>query len=386
MGYRTIWVYPWDFLLLGSERVAQDIASAGLDAVSCAAKYHSVEHLLCRGKGNRFFAATASVYFRPQRRLYQKTSLQPILSPLCQQTDPLAEVCRAADKKGLKVIAWTVFLHDSALGRRHPDACMVNAFGDVYYSNLCPANPEVREFVRALVQDLSRYPLFAIECESLHFGGVGHYHGHEKIGIPPNPPLWTLLGLCFCPHCRYFARKKGLRLAGLRSLVEKVVLGALQGGGNGELKRTFKEPDLKAFFQIRAEIVSSLVAEARSVSKVPFSFILMGSPQDIGASAGSLEGAVDRYEILAYTHDAHQVRQLTEDLVRQVKDGERCVTGLQAYYPASPNRQTLIATATAAAEGGAKNISFYHYGIMPPSCLDWVRQAVHAFGKKAVAA
>ncbi len=378
MGYRTIWIYPWDLLDEGPDRVARQIADAGLDALSCAVKYHSVEHLRTRGKGPRFASATAALYFRPQRRFYEKSRIKPIVSPLCQDGDPLKEICSSAERVGLRVIAWTVFLHDSSLGRTHPEACMVSAFGDVYTSNLCPANPVVRQFVCSLVQDLSRYPLTAIECESLHYGGVGHYHGHEKIGVPMDPAFSTLLGLCFCRSCQLEARKRGLFLAPLRSLVQKAVLGYLSGDDRGAPTRALREPDLRAFFEIRIQIVSDLVAEARQVSQVPFSFILMGSPQDIGATVPSLRRSVDRFEILAYSADANWVAEVSHRLMKQVGDGEKGVVGLQSYHPASPDRKTLVRCAREVGMVGIRNVSLYHYGIMPPYCLDWVRDAASA--------
>jgi hypothetical protein len=380
MGYATMWAYVWDFVDVGISKAVRELKSAGLDAVSVAAKYHTVEHLRPRARRERWFVARhAACYFRPTPHLYRATPLKPIASPLLKDGDWFGQICEAAQKVGLKVIAWTVFLHDTRLGLTHPDACMVNCFGDVYTSNLCPANPAVREFCKALVRDLSRYPLMAIEAESLHYGGIGHFHAHEKIGVVLGEAGNFLLGLCFCRHCQAQAKRNGVNAASLRRTVTELLQPTFETGkppaeSTDELFDRY--PDLRAFADARERVVADLVAEVATESKVPLSFILMGSRWDIGASANSLNGSVARFEILAYTSSSREVARRTKATLREVKDGERLVVGLQTYPPAAPDAATLKENVQAAWQAGARCLSFYHYGIMPPANLAWVAEAL----------
>ncbi len=379
MGYVTMWAYVWDFAHAGLRKAVREIKSAGLDAVSVAAKYHSVEHLQPRAKGKKWFVSRqAACYFRPTPRFYRTTTIKPFPSPLLKEGDLFGQVCEAAVKEGLQVIAWTVFLHDTRTGLQHPDACMVNCFGDVYTSNLCPANPEVREFVKGLCRDLSRYPLMAIECESLHYGGVGHFHGHEKIGWVLTEVDEFLLGLCFCRFCQQAAKQQGVNAASLRRAVAQLVeqtlaTGKSPAGSVAELMERL--PDLKGMVAARKQVVATLVHEAAVESAVPLSFILMGAREVIGAAAETLDGAVARFEILAYTNDASVVAQRVRDALREIKAPERLVVGLQAYAPAAPEEETLLSNVRAALQANARNFSFYHYGIMPPAHLAWIAKA-----------
>lgn len=380
MGYATMWAYVWDFADVGINKAVRELRSAGLDAVSVAAKYHTVEHLRPRARRERWFVARhAACYFRPTLRLYRATPLKPIASPLLKDGDLFGQICEAASKGGLKVIAWTVFLHDTRLGLMHPDACMVNCFGDVYTSNLCPANPAVREFCKALVRDLSRYPLMAIEAESLHYGGVGHFHAHEKIGVILGEAGSFLLGLCFCRHCQTEAKRDGLKAARLRPLVAQLLEPTFQTGkppAESTDELFDRHPDLRAFADARERVVADLVAEVAAESKVPLSFILMGSRWDIGASVSALNNIVARFEILAYTPSSQEVAQRTKAALQEIKEGERLVVGLQTYPPAAPDAATLKANVQAAWQAGARCLSFYHYGIMPPANLAWVTEAL----------
>ncbi|MFN4179163.1 MAG: hypothetical protein ACK4I8_02525 [Armatimonadota bacterium] len=380
MGYVTMWAYVWDFATVGMGKAVRELKDIGLDAVSVAAKYHTVEHLQTRSKTQKWFVArNAAFYFQPKTSLYRNTSIKPHTSPLLKDGDLFGQICDASNKLGLKVIAWTVFLHDSRAGLSNPKACMVNCFGDVYTSNLCPSNPQVREFAKALVKDLSRYPLMAIECESLHYGGIGHFHAHEKIGIQLGELEQVLLGLCFCDSCQAFASERGLKLSTLKSQVAKWLEPVFQSGKPlSEDVTDFLErnPELKAFLEIRKEVVTSLVAEVSEDSNLPLSFILMGSEFETGASAAALKTSVQRFEILAYTRNPREVRNRTRNALKVIGEGERLVVGLQAYQPAVTEKEILLALVEAAKGAGAKNLSFYHYGIMPPNHLDWVKEAI----------
>lgn len=385
MGYTTMWAYVWDFVNVGMRKAARELKGTGLDAVSVAAKYHTVEHLQTRAKGKKWFVSRqAACYFRPTPRFYRNTPIKPFVSPLLHDSDLFGQVCDAANKADLRVIAWTVFLHDTRAGCQHPDACMVNCFGDIYTSNLCPANPSVREFAKALCRDLSRYPLMAIECESLHYGGIGHFHGHEKLGLVLGEAGEFLLGLCFCRHCQNAAKRNGVNAAKLRRTVIESLEPTLQTGKPpaDSMDELFdRMPDLKAFAMAREQVVASLVQEAGEESTVPLSFILMGSRWVIGASVPSIGGRVARFEILAYTDNPRIVSSRTKGMLREIRYPERLVVGMQAYAPASPDEATLLTNVQAALKAGARNFSFYHYGIMPPAHLAWIQKATEFIRK-----
>ena len=118
--------------------------------------------------------------------------------------------CVLPARRGLTVRAWTVFLHNGALAAAHPDCAPENAYGDRYVTDLCPANPDVRAFARALAADVAGLGVATICAESLHYHPLEHGYAHERYFVPLGPRSRFLLGLCFCPHCLEAARSDGV--------------------------------------------------------------------------------------------------------------------------------------------------------------------------------
>ena len=103
----------------------------------------------------------------PIPRRYAGLRITPQVSRLATEVDVLADLLTRAGRRGLAVRAWTVFLHNTTLGSRHPDCAPQNVFGDPYITNLCPANPDVRAYARALAADLASHGVETILAESL---------------------------------------------------------------------------------------------------------------------------------------------------------------------------------------------------------------------------
>ena len=123
----------------------------------------------------------------------------------------LRELIDARDRTGLSVAGWTVCLHNTRLGMRHPGACTRNAFGDPNYYSLCPSHPDVRRFAINLVADLTHgYRPDAVQLESPGFMGFAHEFHHEKDGVGLTPEDDFLMALCFCDACLARAARAGV--------------------------------------------------------------------------------------------------------------------------------------------------------------------------------
>jgi hypothetical protein len=133
---------------------------------------------------------------------------------------------------------------------------------------------------------------------------------------------------------------------------------------------------------MREELVASLVAEVRAATaptSTGVSFLLMGDRWTSGIRADLIAPHCDRQGILAYTDSPDEVEgRVQAALTGGVPRADRLVAGLCAYPPASPDAETLQATAQAAVRAGVEELSFYNYGICPPACLDWVRSCIRS--------
>ena len=77
------------------------------------------------------------------------------------------------------------------------------AFGDPCLTELCPANPDVRAYARALAGDIARRGVKTIVAESLHYRPLEHGYHHERSfiqlvagALPVRPLLLPALSRC----------------------------------------------------------------------------------------------------------------------------------------------------------------------------------------------
>src|ERR1041384_814329 len=127
----SIWCYLWDLVDEGIDRALDEIQEAGLDGISVATAYHSVEHWRVHDVRPFIFREfDASLYFQPQTKLYGRAGLKPKVSPLALKRNPLKEVAAKCQQRGLHLNSWTVGTHNSYLCRQRPDCAEGNIFGD----------------------------------------------------------------------------------------------------------------------------------------------------------------------------------------------------------------------------------------------------------------
>lgn len=95
---------------------------------------------------------------------------------------------------------------------------------------MCPANPEVRQYLHALVGDLSaQFPGCAIELESASYLPWEPPFRIEIAAVEMTRLVGFLLSLCFCNHCRWLARAVGVGIDELRQQVRVLIDQAFQG-------------------------------------------------------------------------------------------------------------------------------------------------------------
>lgn len=103
----------------------------------------------------------------------------------------------------MQVLAWSVFTHNSVLGRANPDLVVRNAFGEPYTYALCPSADEVVDYCTTLVSEIVEVAepdgMVLEACGRL---GVEHGGHHDKVDFAEWTAVQkTLLSLCFCRAC-----------------------------------------------------------------------------------------------------------------------------------------------------------------------------------------
>ena len=409
MMQTSLFMFAYDLVDEGYDQALEAVQHrAGASAVTLACSYHHARDVFPHNPRRKVrFLEGGACFFRPDPGRYAGSRIQPQVSRLTHDEDPLERCLAAAQRRGMAVRAWTTNLHNTALGTRYPDAALQNAFGDPYITCLCPANPDARAYLCALSADLSHRGVQAILLESIGYHGFDHGYHHERSFVPLSPAIRFLLGLCFCEHCCAAMRAGGVDADGLRRFVchelervfdgasstvehlpvERDVLGELAGG------------ELGGLLAVRCEVVRSLVHDiTRAVHAAgPAQSIAMdmsgaalgyatGMPAgplahtrawEDGLDVPAVAAAADGLAVLAYARDPARVHA---DLAayRALLPPDRSLTvGVRPMPPDCLSADAFAPKAAVIASMGAASMDVYHYGLMRRQQLDWVGAARH---------
>jgi hypothetical protein len=376
---------------------------AGLTGVTLAAAYHAARDIFPHNPRSKMRFLEPGVCFHPDKRLYADTRLRPRLGAATGDRDTLARVTEAAAARGMQVHAWVVFLHvdaaDDPLG-----VAPLNAFGDPFLTDLCPANPEVRAYAAALAADVARYRPASVVAESLHYPLLEHGYHHERYFLELGPLARFLLGLCFCTHCLDAARADGIDGEAVRTAVRAHLERVFDRGDPDradDVSRTqaasLMGGELGPYLAVRERVVTSLVREVGEAARAGGSSLTFcdlsgavkgfatGTPTGDPAAAiawrfgidwAALAPACDAVAVCGYAADPGRL----EDDLRAYAERLRGAAGLSVVLRPTPpdcdSAENLRRKLAVAREIGARAVDFYHYGLAPLRALDLVRAAL----------
>ena len=380
----SMWTYLWDLVDEGYENVLTRLKDHGLTSISIATAYHAGKFLAPHNpKRKVVFLEDGTVYFRPDLKLYGR--VKPLVNSLVQKGHGLAAVKKAADKLGLKTRAWVVCCHNTPLGMTYPGIACENVFGDKLYHNLCPSNPDVRTFIRALVKDIAGHGIDAIELEALQFQGYTHGFHHEREGIELTGAARFLLGLCFCPACVDQAARTKFDIRPIRAFT-RITLEAFFSDPAPVAEKYGSVDTLPAdlfdpFLEWRKSIIVSLLEELAEASRTTKLRPLMHvdplprklvsvDPQRSSAITGGILA-------LGYVRDGAALRSPLSTFQKVVGPGEITV-GLQVGLPESGGRKEFLERMTVAKELGIRSFNFYNYGFVPYEHITWITEGLRA--------
>jgi len=374
----AIWTYPWDIRDEGPDRVAERLRGIGIDEVNLATNYHAVQAFAPHNPERRTHFALASSYFRPDDRYGR-------LEPVPYEGMDGDWVAEAADGLGnLTLNSWTVGCHNSRLGMANPDVTIESPHGDDLVFGLCPSNPEVREYLTALVGDLAdREEFDRIELETFdYFYGTGWGWHHQKIHARLGSLGEFLLGLCFCEHCRSTAADADVDVeraceTAARTL-DNVVAGRVPHDRSPE-RWVRDNPVVAAYVDVREATLTDLYADlAAAAGNTPLGYYV-GMPEAgrewlVGADLTGLAAHVDYYCLPAYESTRSDIMDAYWTVDALGLDVPLHV-GLLPGHPAVHEGATVVDIVDGLREAGVPRVSFYNYGLLPERSLDWIGSA-----------
>jgi hypothetical protein len=380
----SMWIYLWDIVDEGYDAVFSRLKENGLTSISLASAYHAGRFLaLHNPKRKVVFLEDGTVYFSPKSSLYGR--IKPRVNSLVKTGHDLARVRREAEQAGLKTNAWVVSCHNTPLGTEYPDAACENAFGDTMSHNLCPSNPDVRSYLKAVVMDIASHGVGRIELEALQFQSFTHGVHHEREGIPLSLAMKALLGFCFCPSCRRRAAEQRIDFGALwkftRQTLEAHFADPISGAAQYQSVDDLPHDLFKPFFEWRTQVTASLAEELTEsvrgtnvvlrplVSIDPVARTIVGI--DVTATAKATGGILTP----GYVKDGEALRGPLGDMIHAV-DRNELIIGFQVGLPESGGKTEFLDRLSVARELGVRSFNFYNYGFIPYSHLTWIKNGI----------
>lgn len=375
-----VWLYPWDLLDFGPNRIAKDLSTTGMTDVCLAVSYHSVRVLLPDNPRRTFFdAPKAAVYFVPDKRLWAEEPLVPTVAPLvAERGDAVALARTMTPGTPLRLVGWTVCLHDSALALREPGAAAHHVWGGRSLASVCVANPTTRRYAAALVADVAAR-VDAVQLEAAHW--LTPHAAHQKTDTAQPSVFRRLSAYCVCQHCQNRVEAEGgdsMRLvADLRAIARRVVdeldrRTVAEGDVDSYLAESVR--DFGPFMRARSGAVTSLVAELKtSAATTPVEFVSYGDRAITGIELRAIEQLGVDVRVLAYGVPDVVGRSLEQ--LKAAPDAPHAFgVGLSALPSEAPDRAALHGAHDAAVAEGATSITYYNYGLLNARRRSWLRR------------
>jgi len=385
----NIWCYLWDLEDEGMDRALDVIqGELGATGISVAAVYHSVDELRPHdGVSPRRFRSAGGLQFQPHGSRYCGTRARPVVAEWLRSRNPLERLAESCAGRGLALRAWVVCCHGSATVARNPALATKDVFGAASETWLCPLNPDVQEYLRALIEDLTHgYRLAGVELEACGFPGAYHTHRHEKMGVAPGAVGRLLLSLCLCESCRQAAAKDGIDAAAVERAARVDLEAILRSGGPEreaapiEAYLAEREP-LREFLAWRGRRVAALIGEVRKACAGTLTAMRSGDPLMTGAETSQVAARCDGLIAQAYGADEAALERIAKQAAAETGAANRVTVGLNACAGYARDAASLVRNVGRAAGLGVGGVSFYNYGIIPPARLAWVQQAIR-YGRR----
>ncbi len=403
----AIYTYPWDYLDEGSDAILDRFQDIGVDGVYVAVKYHTAQMLLPHNpKRKIYFPTPGAVYFRPDLKIYKTSMVKPILSPIIEDYDfNVLEVLRSKTlNRNMGLYAWILAYHSTAFGEIYPSLSITNVFGDKLLHSQCPSNPDATEYLLNMVNDITaNYSIDKILLESIESSGIYHGFHHEMNGVPLNPFIAFLLGLCFCQHCIKNAGKRNIDVDSLKIFVkdsindyflkdynlEKLEWSFIRDMANGEMGRYLdmrQDINVLVHREVKKTIRKNSNCEISIVDFGPLKyFYYLGSDMNAwenGVNFKRIKDYVDSIVPLFYRDNLDDFEQRYNEFLKMIDDNTKIgIALLPLIMPGSEGLKDLkqyLRDAVNIFKNKSKvdEISFYNYSLMNLSTLDLIKNVM----------
>ena len=381
-------MYAWTVYEIGTERILSDMQRIGCDTVVLNSSYHQGRFF--QSQTEQFLQVPhAGVFFRPDPTRYGR--VQPVVHRSLAKEELFPRMREACRKQNMHFHTWWVGVHNSAIGSQFPELCVQNVWRDRFTYSLCPAQPDVKEYIEALFEDtLIQVQPDRITVEATSFMMMKHGGHHEINLLHVGEAAQWLLSLCFCPACKRIATERGIDGDAVQELSKRLLqpmlskdYGPLPEEGSQIAYLMLSYPELYAYQQSREQITTDLIASLHEIAgryQVKIDYIPSSTPFSVnqsfleGVSLRNLAPHVDRFVPLMYGDQTDSLRYGFENL--QLHDPKQEIgVALSLHHQRTKTKGDLIEKVKAAVEEGENCLYYYNYSLVNERRLAWVQAA-----------
>lgn len=380
----------WDLVDEGTDEVLDRVkGEAGVTGITTTVFSPATEEFRIHPcVSPRVFRASIGLHFQPDPSVYQATRIKPAVSDWLRSRDPLAKLTEACDRHGLNWRARLIFSEGEGFTAKQVDCQPKDAFGEAYPGHVCPSHPDVREFWRAMIQDVvARYSPRAVELVDLAYPGL--FYSVDSLAESSILGMvgGGLANLCFCESCRQAAMQAGVDAAAAARSAQVTLEKILKS--EKAPQQTFAEflnrdAVLAAYCEWRTNHLWSFVQQLREACPVRFAITPTWDLRLAGAEGRERAEPVDAIlAMLLIDDEAPDVEDQLNRHLALAGDATRLDIRLMVCEPFCSQAALLVRAAGHAAARGVRTLVFDSYDRIPLGRLDWIKQAVRFAAREA---
>ena len=156
-----------------------------------------------------YFHTEGGWHFPPNTKVYGASGVRPVKARWFGASDHLARLREHLQRLAVRLVLRIDLRSVVALAEQEPHLAQRNPWGQaVPLAGPCVGNPNLRELLRATIEDLQRYQPGGFEL-------VEWVPDHAVNSQASRPVAWHLTGerlldICFCAACRQIAERAGI--------------------------------------------------------------------------------------------------------------------------------------------------------------------------------
>ena len=195
---------------LGADQVMAEAAAMGQsEFILCSIIYRGYRLVMPRHPCQVYQLETGVTFYPAVESFYQGGEIRPASTRDYAGRDLFAETADAAARHGLRLSAWVSCFANGRVAVEYPQHAVQNLYGSRDRLFLCFNDPEVQQYILAMVRNLvSCYPLASVMADKIPQSMLELDSFAGRID-----PLLRLVGsICFCEPCQAQAAEDGIDL------------------------------------------------------------------------------------------------------------------------------------------------------------------------------